>query len=305
MEQLSEFAMSAQLHVLLIDDDRVMRMMFEQQLSSFGCTVTTATNGQEGLGKLLQDDETIDIVMIDREMPKMDGVEFVEKMRNFDGLAQTPVIMISGTDQADKIQAAADVGVYYYMVKPLKEEELLRVLRIVVDNCQLRKKFKSQISSYKAPYAFFQSATFYISKPHEAENLALFISGFYEDPNYVVNGLYQLFINAVEHGNLGIGFDDKSEIDSADSWRKEINRRAKLRENADKKVEIVLRRNKDGLYCRIADEGKGFDWKAFQSYDAVHVFKRNGRGIIGAINVFGQIKYNTAGNVVTAIMRDK
>lgn len=303
MEHIPEFVMSAQLHVLLIDDDRVMRMMLEQQLVAMGCDVTTAENGQEGLGKLLQEDELIDIVLVDREMPKMDGVEFVNKMRSFDNLAQIPVVMISGTDDAGKIQQAADVGVYYYMVKPLQDEDLFDTLRIAATDCQMRRKFRDQLSRFKAPYDFVQSSTFYIKHIHEAETLAMFLGGFYKDSFNVANGLNHLFLNAIEHGNLKLGFEAKSEFQTIEDWRDHIHKMASADENKDKRVEIVLRRNKDGIYCRIADEGEGFDWKSYTTYNASHIFKRNGRGIIRALNQFDQIKYNTAGNVVTAIMR--
>src|SRR5262249_55805112 len=122
-------------------------------------------------------------------------------------------------------------------------------------------------------------------------------------PDQFVTGIYELLINAVEHGNLGIGSDAKAELLRLGKWKEEMMRRLTLPENADKEVEIRV--TYDEYECRltISDQGKGFPWKKYIGRP-VGIKQLNGRGLwIVFSSKFDRIIYNPAGNEVTCVVK--
>lgn len=110
-----------------------------------------------------------------------------------------------------------------------------------------------------------------------------------------------MLINAVEHGNLAITYDEKTEIIANGAWRKEIARRLKLPEYKDRQVRFSFSRNVDDMSVTIADEGAGFAWPQYLEIDPSRATDNHGRGIAQAnVMSFDSIDFNEAGNSVTA-----
>src|SRR4029079_9930024 len=113
-----------------------------------------------------------------------------------------------------------------------------------------------------------------------------------------------LLVNAVEHGNLGIGYQEKAALLDHGDLRGEIARRLSLPDLAARRVRVVLRREPDRLVVTIEDEGQGFDWKPFIEYDPERVLDRHGPGIAITRGMsFDEVSYEGRGNVVVATVR--
>src|SRR5262249_47456410 len=93
--------------------------------------------------------------------------------------------------------------------------------------------------------------------------LSQMLAHYFPKPEQFVTGIYELLLNAVEHGNLGIGFAAKTELIRQGKWNEEVARRLDLPENADKEIEITLSYNETECRLTISDQGKGFQWKDF------------------------------------------
>ena len=116
-------------------------------------------------------------------------------------------------------------------------------------------------------------------------------------------GLFELMVNAVEHGNLGISFDEKSALMSAGRWEQEVANRLAQPEHRDKMVEIHVKREHGCLYVRVRDQGRGFDWRPFLTMDESRAFHPNGRGIALANQVaFTSLQYLGSGNEVAVVL---
>ena len=116
-------------------------------------------------------------------------------------------------------------------------------------------------------------------------------------------GLAELLVNAVEHGSLGILFEEKAQLLAAGAWDREVERRLGLAEHADKRVEVALRRDGDDLVVRVRDQGPGFDPQRFLTLDESRAFYPNGRGIALAREVaVARIEYLGCGNEVEVRM---
>jgi adenylate cyclase len=102
--------------VLVVDDDRVNRMLLTRSLEREGHTVRCAENGLEAL-ELLRDDPG-DVVLLDIVMPELDGVSVLERVKSDPALQDVPVIMISGLDETDSVVRCIEIGADDYLPKP-------------------------------------------------------------------------------------------------------------------------------------------------------------------------------------------
>lgn len=138
----------------------------------------------------------------------------------------------------------------------------------------------------------------------DARDLATRIADAHPDPDRVVIGLTELLVNAVEHGNLGITYEEKASLLERGTFDAEIARRLELPALASRVVRVTLRREGDTFATRIEDEGDGFDWRPYLEYDPERALDPNGHGIAIARGMsFDEVTYQGRGNVVVAVVR--
>lgn len=116
--------------ILSVDDSKTIRMMLKRLFRSFHCELFEAGDGQEGLSIAVA--EKPNLIVLDYNMPVMDGVTMLRHMREDAELKRTPVIMLTAEDSAEIISTVARLGVRDYVVKPFEEDQLLsKIGRIV------------------------------------------------------------------------------------------------------------------------------------------------------------------------------
>lgn len=134
----------------------------------------------------------------------------------------------------------------------------------------------------------------------EADALARFLAYAFPDRNRAARGLGELMRNAVEHGNLEIGFKEKARLIEDGMLTAEIERRLKTPAYEARVAEAVLARKKEGVYVIISDEGPGFSWSDFTKFSPARAAYKNGRGIqVARLTCFDKLAYNEAGNQVS------
>ncbi len=137
----------------------------------------------------------------------------------------------------------------------------------------------------------------------EVYNLSLILAHHFPEPDHFFTAIYELIFNAVEHGNLEIGFENKTKLLRQGLWEQEVLRRFSMPEYREKEVAVKLNANDNEFYLTIADQGKGFPWKEFLGRKVDRTLP-NGRGLwIASSAKFDQITFNTEGNEVTCMMR--
>jgi anti-sigma regulatory factor (Ser/Thr protein kinase) len=146
--------------------------------------------------------------------------------------------------------------------------------------------------------------SFKLKTPDEVRDISYALSRSFPTPEKFRLGIYELLVNAIEHGNLGLGFETKTALLRDGGWEEEIERRLALPDYRDRKVDIAFART--NRYCRlsIADQGKGFFWR--KHLDRISCGRRpNGRGLLIAFNSgFDGIAFNRLGNRVTCVARN-
>jgi len=115
--------------ILIIDDAATVRMYHRSILESAGYVVEEAINGIEALEKTLQ--EPFDFYLVDINMPKCDGYGFLRDLRH-ENIPQAPAIMVSTEAAAHDQTAAYQAGANGYLIKPVKPEQLLLHVRLLL-----------------------------------------------------------------------------------------------------------------------------------------------------------------------------
>lgn len=115
--------------ILIIDDAATVRAYHRSILESAGYHVDEAINGIEAIEKVLQKQYALYIV--DINMPKLDGYSFLKELRGMN-MEQAPAIMVSTEASETDKQKAFECGANYYLIKPVRPEQLLAVVRLLV-----------------------------------------------------------------------------------------------------------------------------------------------------------------------------
>ncbi|MHC4471997.1 MAG: response regulator [Planctomycetota bacterium] len=113
---------------LLVDDSKVARLVLGRALESLGFNVSVATNGMEALAHL-ESNGSVDVVLIDWNMPGMDGPELVRAIRSRTEFAGISLILCSATEETATRSQAREAGSDEYLTKPFTSDELAARLR--------------------------------------------------------------------------------------------------------------------------------------------------------------------------------
>ncbi|MDD4977449.1 MAG: response regulator [Gallionella sp.] len=113
-------------HVLLVDDNEINQLVARDLLVHMGLCVNVANNGEEALAQL--DKQTYDIVLMDLQMPVMDGFEACRRIRSQERYARLPVIAMTAAVMADDRSASLAAGMNAHIAKPIDPATLLRTL---------------------------------------------------------------------------------------------------------------------------------------------------------------------------------
>ena len=113
--------------VMLVEDFADTREMMRRVLESGGCRVLEAANGQEAIE--LAQRERLDLILMDLNMPVLDGFTATLRIREYEPTRDVPVVAVTAFDTAESRAAASAVGCSDYIVKPLDFERLASLLK--------------------------------------------------------------------------------------------------------------------------------------------------------------------------------
>lgn len=117
--------MAKSLNILLIEDDVIEVMKFYRVLKSleFNHQIIEATNGEEALDILRKKEIVPDIIILDLNMPKLNGIEFLNILKADDALKFIPAIILTTSNYHKDVMECYKIGIAGYILKPLKYEE--------------------------------------------------------------------------------------------------------------------------------------------------------------------------------------
>jgi CheY-like chemotaxis protein len=237
-------------------------------------------------------------------MPRMNGLEVLTRIKRHPLLKVLPVIMQTAMSAPNDIREGLEAGAYYYLTKPFQKKTLLAIVRTAVSDNLGHRALREKTRKTMGSFALMQRGAYHFRTLDEGQLLATLLARCSADPDGVVLGLAELLANAVEHGNLGITYDEKTRLLEAKSLMQEVERRLDLAEYRDKRVELEVERHGRDLHYRIEDQGEGFDWKQYLKISPERAFHTHGRGIAVSRELcFDSLEYSAKGNEVRAVKK--
>lgn len=244
-----------------------------------------------------------DLILLDHMMPGLDGLEFLVRLKSDPRFHALPVVMQTAANAPEDIARGLNAGAYYYLTKPYEQAALISILRSALADVSTRLQLQDQLKALRASLALIDHAELTLHTVQQIPFIVTLISQAAAHPEAAAMGLSELLCNAVEHGNLGITYAEKSALKLSDSWDAEVARRMALPENACKSVKIQMWREGELLAVRISDQGRGFNWSEFLEISPERAFDPNGRGIALARKMsFTTLNYLGCGNQVEAYL---
>jgi DNA-binding response OmpR family regulator len=286
---------------LCVDDEPTNVEILEMHLKKAGVKSKGFYSGAEVLDYVNAYNGSIDLILLDIMMPGIDGIQVLKTLKANPKTAKIPVIMQTAIAQENKTIEGIESGAYYYITKPYSHAVLISIVKSALREKKEIEGLKGEVINLYSVIENIKSCVFEIKNFKEARKLANYIARFSSEPGKYVMGLTALLINAIEHGNLELGFEEKKIALLEKSYEVEIEKRLKNHIYYNRKVTVELfRKEEEGIYSVIIkDEGTGFSWQDYLDFDPTRITEPSGRGIaIANIMNPNAIEFWGRGNVV-------
>jgi DNA-binding response OmpR family regulator len=282
--------------ILVVDDEEALRALLVRLLQNEGFEPFSANDGEEAI-RLFRERSPL-VVISDVRMPKMDGLTLLVEIRKVDRSAA--VILMTGQGNEEILLSALRGGATNFFKKPFNTRELINEIRRIVGF-----RMEAARSGLFSPYLTTETKTFVlpagVSSYYPIVNQVTLQLPFLVPPEEILNlkiGIEEMITNAIEHGNLGITFEEKSEAIREGRLAELIAERTAESERAGRRVFITSRLAPELFEVTIRDEGQGFDWKKLPEVAPENLLAFNGRGILLTRIYFDEVIYNETGNQV-------
>lgn len=287
--------------VLSIEDDASIQRLVVEVLDAAGFECECAGDGEEGWQMLAANPGRYALALLDRQLPSLDGLQILQRIKQEPQARDMPVVFMTGLINERQIAEGIDAGAYYYVTKPFAPSLLISVVRAAVEDFVARRALRRELESAANAVSLLTRGAFRFRTLGQARALASLLANCCARPAQTVTGLWELLLNAVEHGNLGITYEEKSRLLERDGLRAEIERRLASPEFGTRHVEVDVIREGNETIFTIRDEGAGFNPSRYLEFDPERATHAHGRGIAMARGLsFKRVEYVGRGNVVRA-----
>ena len=289
--------------ILAVDDEAFNLDLIEHHLGRAGYQVVRAEDGIIALQKL-DEDPGVELIVLDRMMPNLGGMEVLRRIKADARFQDIPVVMQTAAAAPDQVSEGIKAGVYYYLTKPYKGTTLLGIVKAALEDARTKTRLKEKACACARGLDLMEEARFRFQTPEDAAGLASYVSNCFPEPDSVVIGLHELLLNAVEHGNLGITYSEKTNLVRNTNWHEEIERRLGLPEYCKNFATLTFEATQAALTVHIKDAGSGFDWKDYLDFSADRATDPHGRGIATSRALsFHSLEYLGTGNEVRCTVK--
>lgn len=285
---------------LIVDPDPVVLELLNEILSS-KMQLSFAKDINEAMKLCWEQEYTLVISEIAFEDGN-NSIEFIEKLKK--KTPNTQIIIMSEKATVDIAIAALRAGAMDFLKKPFTIEDIALLIEKFFSITNLRETDYSLLESMtEEKRTFILSTDFSIINPFINELISIIsrFRGMTKKTLLVIRlSVYEMLINAMEHGNLEIDYEEKKNLlETVVDYQAYLQERARSERYQKRKVWVSYHYEQNQISFTITDEGKGFDVTKIPSpKDQENMENLNGRGIfISRVNM-DSITYNEKGNVV-------
>lgn len=288
-------------NLLVIEDDAVSLKLLEVYLKNDRHNIIVARDGQEASDVLDQyPDDYFQCIISDIMMPNKTGIELLDEVKQHPTRKRIPFILQTSASSDREIQQGLNKGAFYYLIKPITKDTLNSVVNAALKDYQNHREAISSIAGVNAAFPLITKGQFKFKTIEEAKHLSNFLALLTTDPEIIGIGYFELMINAVEHGNLGITYDEKTELINESELKNEIKHRLTQEAFKDKYVTVDVNIQDQQLKVSILDMGQGFDFEDYMEFSIDRAMDNHGRGIMMANKLsFDALMYSEGGRCAT------
>ncbi|WP_417320440.1 ATP-binding protein [Emcibacter sp.] len=240
-------------------------------------------------------------ILLSDEVLQQDGTELVRDLNANKSLRDLPLIVIVEHEENYENLRQKYSGSIYWLHKPFKAVSLHSLVESAMEDLRQRRSLRQEIESRESVIGYIQKGTFRIKNFLQAEKVATMLSLSCPEPDRIAFGLFELLANAIEHGNLGISFEEKRKLLEHGTMQKEVLQRLGEPAYRDRYVEVEFELKDNEVVFQITDQGNGFDVDSFISAKIEPSSLPLGRGIALARETsFDTLEYLGKGNRVRA-----
>ena len=282
--------------ILIADDDPGSLILLGGLLAAPRRTILTCSDGLQAQEIIEREASKLAVVILDWSMPGLSGIELLRWIKEHPQVSGVPVILQTARDEPESIREGIEAGAFYYLTKPIAEEVLQSVTSAAITDHREQVELLAKLQESRNPFGSLIEGRFQIRTLEEAQSLAAMLANSCPLPANAMS-IAELLVNAIEHGNLELTYEDKTNLLERGNWLEEVTRRISLEKYKDRMVRVHVLRLNNALNVYIEDEGGGFDYERYLTMDESRVFHTHGRGIAMAGSVLN-IQYLGAGNRV-------
>jgi len=287
-----------------VDDVPEVRTLLCTLAQRRGFQVLEAADGEEGVR--LAREHAPHLILLDLRLPKLDGLEALAQIREED--PQVAVVIVAALPDGAQLQRALDLGAVDFVRKPFDAAEvdfvLDRVYRAVTEDADL--KIALDLVTSRATHLSLPGNTALLGKVVAwlGRELRQGYPG-YELPLAEIKlALYETLANAVEHGNLGITYDMKSQaMEEPGGMDALVKRRLQEPLYAGRRVHVDVEYRPDHVVYCVRDEGEGFDPATLSARPLGDTTALHGRGLALVRHYMTEVNWNARGNEIRMVHR--
>lgn len=288
--------------LLVVDDEPVNLEIIREYLETEDYDLDLVASG-EAAWQRLETGAAFELAILDRMMPGLNGIDLLRRMKADERFRPIPVIMQTAASDPHHVREGIQAGAYYYLSKPYEPATLLAIVRAALADVDERTDARRHAAAHVQAMELLDSAEFSLMRLDQVGPLIEVLASLCPVPDLAASGLTELLVNAIEHGNLGISYEEKKRLRLAGGWEAEVARRLALPEYHARAVRVRVVRQPGRLEFTVSDEGPGFDWRQYLDFVPERAADPNGRGIaLARLMSFAQLEYQGRGNVVQAVI---
>lgn len=225
--------------------------------------------------------------------------DLLDWMRRQPGLEHLGIVVLS-EEAPEELPENIGSRTFLSLLPDSGAHQLQSLTRAILANADLRHSLKCKVEEVKDCFRLLSLGTFHLRTQAEAELLAAHFGSAAGDPQLGIC-VMELLLNSIEHGNLQISYDEKSQLLEEGRFHEEVARRLASEEYRDRRVLVELKQLGGRLELMIEDCGGGFDYGKYLDLDAARILDRHGRGILMA-NALLDLEYVHPGNRVRVVL---
>ncbi|GJM24505.1 MAG: hypothetical protein DHS20C16_09200 [Phycisphaerae bacterium] len=282
--------------ILIVDNEPFDLSILQVMLEDDNYRFLTASTDEETKRLISDTQPHLAAILIDWILPDSDGVALLAWLKSRPELADVEVIVHSVEFESANVERGIECGAYYYVTKPFEEVQLEAIVRAAISSFELKRRLRGEVKASEDVFAMLSQGRFKFKTVEEASLLAVYLASACRSPSCSM-GIRELLVNAVEHGNLEISYDEKGQLLADHTLEAERSRRLGLDKYRDRCVEVTLQRTSTQVSMTIKDSGRGFNFERFLTMDDERLFDAHGRGVLMASSCL-ELQYIEPGNEV-------